>query len=521
MEQTNYFLRSIICTFSFAGLMACNYTAKHGMMDQSEAIAMEDSKSYDNQNEKIEILPYALYDAKVYRFDNNMLKQLADLDNTLNQCHINLISLKSTTPKECSNRLIEMDTKFLELQQPYLTRSRQHNQLMRTPPVNQDHMTKKQLDLFKKYNSMTPTFHEQIYLKNWYEQICKMYAEGFPKVFAAKAEDYIEKTEDVIQEIIKSNQMAGISRRGFQNTSSQQKSYVNQTRNNRQIIRNNHPKTKSNKIIEDIVTEIYDQALVPYLSRVVDYYIRQALNSSFALEMIDLSTMKEKHTEATAHISFLAKKLYIKNYLDYVGGLVKTVGKNYQIRNICYNPLEIIGQLKVRGLKPIDDKYFALYKLVDWLFDNLDRFDNFSYFDDTNNTHSKAHKIDPKNYKGILNSLKKATLDSISMLYNILYSQAIIQVMSDIAMIAVTHNTAKTKDIYAGMTDKGAAADAIICRYKILLSGLVLDANSSVRQVGAMVRELQNIGLRTNSIESPTDLNTTGRGSQSLQLVKN
>lgn len=84
MEQTNYFHRPIICTFSFAGLMARNYTAKHGMMDQSEAIAMEDSKSYDNQNEKIEILPYALYDAKVYRFDNNMLKQLADLDNTLN-----------------------------------------------------------------------------------------------------------------------------------------------------------------------------------------------------------------------------------------------------------------------------------------------------------------------------------------------------------------------------------------------------------------------------------------------------
>ncbi|WP_243018629.1 MULTISPECIES: hypothetical protein [Candidatus Cardinium] len=485
MKKANIFYRSVICASAFSTLVGCSYHTKNGMMDNpSGPLVSLTDQPIDHPpgvEGKVDLV-YTMYDPKIYKFDDESLQLLLCLNDTLIKRLDSLKQYILENKTDVLNKLAVVDTSFLKLQQPYLT---QGSQLIPTPAVDRANMDSDQLIKFKECRAHTPTFHELYYLRCWYDKLIKSFAAVFNDLFICSGssglcvEDYVKVENEAVHRAMTSSSTRVKGINCSKKNINKQVKYVQEQIHNQRVIRkysDDDPGARRNRSIQNAVVTLYAKHLIPYLGRVVDYLIRQALNTSVAQGYINLSDAEKKYKEATQHTAFLWRQEYICHYQDYIKTHRKTGNAyaDYQARSIIYDPAKIIQKLMERGLKPIDDRYAQLCSLVNSIVYDVDA------------------------------SLKEALLSSLTILYNTLYSTAIVHIMGDVAIFPVAHNAPKNSELVAAITNKAAAADIIIAKYKTLLAGVILNQEPHVNlaNIDSVVKELQHVGLHVHSIES-------------------
>ncbi|WP_419241242.1 hypothetical protein [Cardinium endosymbiont of Nabis limbatus] len=468
---------------------------------------IDNDKPFDESSvEKVD-LAYKSYDKKLYKFNAETLEKLGHLGDKL---IVFLNYFKEYCACENKTRfpnvkeLLRIDTALLPLQKPYRD---QGGLLIPTPPVDKCNMTLEEEQKFKNCTTSSPTHHDLFYCSCWIGKLKKICKEALSNAFMCSSsglsdKDYVESERDQVGRAIASSGRYHIYSK---NPDKQMKHGAKKIYDRRILEKLSYKGSDAerNRSIDNAATDVFDKNLIPYLGRVVDYLIRQALNTSVAIGYINLTDAKEKYKEATQHTAFLCKKEYKHKYYTYINNTSRDASKNYQKRHIFYNPVNIIDKLEELSLQPIDGSYNQLVNLVKSIF--------FRAQDEPN--------------KEILDSLKKEILDSLEMLYNIVYSTDIVDIMRNIAIIPLMYNAPKsTKVEHVQTTD--ARTKIIVNRYMILLTGVILNQgpDDKLTRMDTLVKELQSIGLCINSIESgstPASCNATGEGSDSLVLGTN
>ncbi|TSJ80864.1 MAG: hypothetical protein NMK33_05490 [Candidatus Cardinium sp.] len=137
------------------------------------------------------------------------------------------------------------------------------------------------------------------------------------------------------------------------------------------------------------------------------------------------------------------------------------------VGNLVYDPEVIINKLEELRLQPLKSSYDKLSSLVA---------DNSHYFDDT---------------------LTQKAKNILDILYNILYSYAIVDVMTHMIMMPAVANSPKNHDLQNVISRTEVLANSYASQYKLLLmkASLNIEPADNIDKMNAALTNLKNLGL--------------------------